>query len=133
MSKPFIKRLSDLLFGGPVREAPPAAPSKPLPEILFVPVIFANGRDDDTEGVKAFLEHRPVMLAGRLIAPENNTARLEGLNLRFSCGQLVLMLDRCVVQVVGFPMGRTVMINVPPNCKRCIDRCEMNMNVPVQP
>ncbi|MBV2183770.1 MAG: hypothetical protein KUL88_04410 [Rhizobium sp.] len=133
MSSFFLKRLADLLLGGPARPAPPAAAPKPLPEILFVPVIFANGRDDDMEGVKAFLEHRPVMLAGRLIAPENNTARLEGLHLRFSCGQLVLMHDRCVVQVVGFPMGRTIMVHVPPQSQRSIYRCEMTMNAPVQP
>lgn len=88
--KRILRHLGDFLFGGP-RPRPPEKPQKPLPEILFIPVIFANGRDDDTEGVKAFLEHRPVMLAGRLIAPENNKARIEGLSLRFSCGQLVLM------------------------------------------
>ena len=130
--KTIFKRLGLFIFGGPTRPAPPS-PQKPLPEILFIPVIFANGRDDDTEGVKAFLEHRPVMLAGRIIGPENNTARLEGLNLRFSCGALVLMLDRCVVQVVGFPMGRTIMVEVPPQTQRCILRCEMAMNAPVQP
>lgn len=129
--KRLVRRLGDFLFGGAPR--PPEEPQKPLPEILFIPVIFANGRDDDTEGVKAFLEHRPVMLAGRVIAPENNTAQLEGLNLRFSCGSLVLMLDRCVVQVVGFPMGRAIMVKVPPQTQRYILRCEMNMNAPVQP
>lgn len=133
MSRPFIKRLSDLLFGGPVRATPPAAPSKPLPEILFVPVIFANGRDDDSEGVKAFLEHRPVMLAGRLIGPQSNTAQVEGLNLRFSSGRLVLCVNGHVVQSMGFFSGSGLIINVPPDSKRCIRRCEMYMNVPVQP
>ncbi len=42
----------------------------PAREIIlppFHPIIFANGRDDDTEGLKAFIEARPVIHAGRLI------------------------------------------------------------------
>lgn len=133
MSKPFIKRLSDLLFGGPVPTTPPAAPQKPLPEILFVPVIFANGRDDDSEGLKAFMEHRPVMLDGRLIPPLDNAARIEGLSLLLSHGRIVCRRNGHVTFVRGFHFGTALFVDVPEGSARRIQRCDMGLNAPVQP
>lgn len=48
------------IFSGAVSEAAKQDRPKPLPE--FLPVIFANGEDDDTEGLVAFLEGRAVIL-----------------------------------------------------------------------
>lgn len=133
MSKPFMKRLSNLLFGGPVPTTPPAAPSKPLPEILFVPVIYANGRDDDSEGLKAFLEHRPVIFDGRLIGPEHNEARLDVKALRLRYSHVVFFKGSVVIYVLGYPLCRTLEIHSPESSKRFF-RCEdMTLNAPVQP
>lgn len=70
----------------------------------FHPIIFANGRDDDTEGLKAFIEARPVIHAGRLIIEGN--CILSGLTLRL----------RCNAMVVNLPSGKQLMIggNCPP-------------------
>lgn len=133
MKKPLMRRLADLLLGGPARPAPPAAAPKPLPEILFIPVIFANGRDDDSEGLKAFLEHRPVMLDGRLICPQDNDARIEGLILVLRHGRVVCRVNGRVVQVLGFSMGSVMFIDVPEGSARRIERCDMAVNVQVQP
>lgn len=48
------------IFSGTVSDAAKQDCPKPLPE--FLPVIFANGEDDDTDGLVAFLEGRAVIL-----------------------------------------------------------------------
>ncbi|MFN7010068.1 MAG: hypothetical protein ACK4PN_08545 [Allorhizobium sp.] len=112
--------------------AEPAAP-RPLPEILFTPVIFANGRDDGSEGVKAFFEHRPVVLDGRLIPTDDMAAKLTGLTLRFRHGRIVFRVCGRIREVVGFDDGTSLIVDVPANSTRFIDHCKMQMNVRVQP
>lgn len=133
MKKPLLLRLVEgLRRRATPAAAAPAAP-KPLPEILFTPVIFANGRDDDSEGVKAFFEHRPVVLDGRLIPADDMAAKLTGLTLRFCHGRIVFRVCGRIREVAGFADGTPLIVDVPANSSRSIERGEMNMNVRVQP
>jgi len=47
---------------------PIKAPQRDLSEI-FVPVLFANGEDDDLLGLVAAFEHKPVMYDGKVYQP----------------------------------------------------------------
>ena len=40
--------------------------------LLFVPVIFANGEDDDVPGLVAAIEHKPVQFDERIYAPDED-------------------------------------------------------------
>ncbi|WP_407815701.1 hypothetical protein, partial [Staphylococcus aureus] len=84
--KSLLSRLANLLLGGPARH-----PQKALPEILFYPVIFANGRDDDAEGLKAFFENRPYILGGDLYLPTAGPRRLVNLHLTLSKTAIVFI------------------------------------------
>lgn len=133
--KRLISRLGDFLFGGPAPSPQRPAP-KPLPEILFTPVIFANGRDDDADGFKAFLENRPVILRGTLIPPDvkgGKACTLRGLNLRFSCGSIELVAGGDVVQRIGFSGGRNLVVFVDPDIPRCVVGGCYRFNAEVEP
>ncbi len=133
MKKPLLLRLVEgLRRRATPAAAEPAAP-KPLPEILFTPVIFANGRDDDSEGGKAFFEHRPVVLDGRLIPSDDMAAKLTGLTLSFRHGLIVFRVCGRIREVAGFADGTTLIVDVPANSTRSIRGGELNMNVRVQP
>lgn len=90
---------------------------RPLPEILFYPVIFANGRDDDTEGVKAFYENKPVMMDGRLI-PAGKPCVLRGHEFRFFVSGFWFTSNGRMLDYKGF---------VEPG--RPIARCEVSHGV----
>jgi hypothetical protein len=55
-------RIADFIFGGPVRQ-------KPLPAVLSLPIIFANGRDLDDMGLQAYCRNEPVSFRGETIIP----------------------------------------------------------------
>lgn len=97
----------------------------------FHPIIFANGRDDDTDGIKAFIEARPVIYAGRLIGKGN--AHLKGLELQLRCnGLLVHMPDGTRIVIGGFHSPLEV-VHVRHGWKRHISASELYWNQRVRP
>lgn len=97
----------------------------------FHPIIFANGRDDDTDGIKAFLEGRPVMHAGKLI--ESGDHKLRGLELQLRCnGFLVQLPDGAAIVVGGFSPPVEVVI-VRHRWQRHIVASDMYWNQRVRP
>lgn len=70
-----------------------------LPE--FVPVIFANGKDDDSYGVAAWLKQdQRVQFDGRIYAPGEHIV-ISGRSMRFERGVKVEASDGEVVLWVG--------------------------------
>lgn len=116
--KRLISRIADLVMGGPLPK-----PSKPLPEILFYPVIFANGRDDDTEGLKAFYENRPYILRGETFMPSDQPRRLIGLDFTLSCHGIAFIKDGRVVAGFGCSHGTILSISVSHGLSRSTNYC----------
>lgn len=134
MSERFLKRFVDFLMSGPVPEAEPRQIVLPP----FHPVIFANRRDDDTEGLKAFWENRPVIYAGEEIKPDQ-ARTLVGLDLRLSCVAMFIHKGERLVEIAGYPMfadrpgcGGTVHVHIDHDVKRRLGRCSMTFNCPVE-
>ena len=130
-----LKWFVDLLMGGPAAEPHP----KEIVLPPFHPIIFANGRDDDTEGMKAFWENRPVIYAGEEIKPDQ-ARELVGLNLRFSCTAIYVHKGERLVEIAGYPMlvgrpgcGNAVHVHIDHDVKRRIGRCSLTFNCPVEP
>jgi hypothetical protein len=126
MKKP-LKKLVDFLMGGEV----PERPRKPLPEVLFLPVLFANGRDDDGEAVRAFLENRPFIFQGQVIAPGVVPSSLQGLVLTFSAHGIDIDGEHGK-GMVGFPGGKRLKV-APRGPLRQLRHCTMGFGAPVQP
>lgn len=129
-----LKRFVDFLMGGPV---PGAKPSQiVLPP--FHPVIFANGRDDVTEGLKAFWENRPVIFAGEEIKPGQDRD-LIGLELRLHCTAVLAVHGDRVVNAIGWripPLGvapREIRVSTDHGVKRRLLHCGLTFNCPVEP
>ncbi|MFK0330886.1 hypothetical protein ACIQUB_07160 [Rhizobium sp. NPDC090275] len=118
--------LADLILGG-------APPKKPLPEIFFCPVIFANGRDDDTEGLRAFFENRPVMCRGEMVPHGHVNLRVD--DLRLSVSSIWLRSGEQIVGVLGSPApGRPIAtVDVGHGFFRTIEGRSIGVNCPVQP
>lgn len=91
-----LKRVLDLLMGGPVRAA-----RKPLPEFLTLPVLFANGRDDDGPALKAFWENQPFMFRGRVYRPSQSPKVLPLERVCLSAHSVVVRRGGRVVDVLG--------------------------------
>jgi len=104
----------------------------------FHPIIFANGRDDDGPGIKAFYEGRPVICQGREIGPGDNV--LEGLRLSVSCALIEFRRDGAVVEVIGYPgrgraagRGGILVIDVQPGTRRLMSHCTLLFGLRVEP
>lgn len=127
----FKRRFLDFLMGGQV----PTAPQKPLPEILTVPRIFANGRDDDSEGVKAFFAGKPYVF-GDVLSPAGTDFRLlTGCSLRFSATTLGFRHQGRIVEVygVGDLVRDVLIIDVMGPGLRRISGCYLSLGCEVQP
>ncbi len=123
-----LNALGNLILGGPARK-----PKKPLPEILFCPVIFANGRDDDTEGLKAFFENRTVVYAGRYVPAGNHELVCEDVRIR--CSSFWLRAGSDLVGIIGIPQpGAPIeVVDVSHGAHRILTCKNMHINAPVQP
>lgn len=88
-----------MLSGGRVK-----APAKPLPEILYMPVLFANGRDDDGPALKAFWENQPFMFQGRVYEPSLTPKVLPLERVCFSAHSVVIRRMGKTDDVIG--LGR---------------------------
>jgi len=104
----------------------------------FHPIIFANGRDDDGPGIKAFFEGRPVICHGREIGPGDNV--LDGLRLSLSCALIEFRRDGTVVEVIGYPgrarasgRGGVLVIDVQPGARRLMSHCTLLFGLRVEP
>lgn len=118
-------------MGGPA----PAAASKPLPEILYVPTIFANGRDDDSEGIKAFFSGQAYVLGG-VIRPAGTDARvLAGCHLRFSATTLAFRHQGRVVELhgIGDLRDNALIFDVMERGLRRLSGCRIRLGCEVQP
>lgn len=137
MIKSLFTSIADIILGGSKSAAQPAQSkpelSKPLPEILFYPVLFANGRDDDSEALKAFYENRPYVFQGKLFEPTRDERVLEGLQLRISADAVVFIKDGRVKDYVGDTRGKTLTVSVSHGLHRCVARCSICMSAKVQP
>jgi len=132
--KLMLRKLADLFLGGAVQVAPPAAPAREIQLPPFHPIIFANGRDDDTEGLKAFFEGRPVILFGRVIG--EGDAVLDDLELRSHATRFFMLNSKGHLEgVLGFPFssGQAIKIDMRHNWQRTLRRCSLSFNCPVQP
>lgn len=120
--------LANLLFGGLV-----CKPEKPLPEILTMPVIFGNGRDDDTEGLRAYIENRPVIWQGSIVQPGDCELHIR--TLRLSVCAIWLVADGKTVGVVGFILpDRPIMTcSVAHGCRRAFYGELVKFNCEVEP
>jgi hypothetical protein len=130
-----LKRFVDFLMGGSVPEAKPREIVLPP----FHPIIFANGRDDDTDGIKAFWENRPVIYAGEEIKPDQGR-ELVGLRLRFSCTAIFIHKGERLVEIAGYPTlvgqpgcGHVAHVHIDHDVKRRLNHCGMTFNCPVEP
>lgn len=126
--KRLLSRIADLVMGGPVSQ-----PAKPLPEILFYPIIFANGRDDDSEGLKAFYENRPYILRGKLYQPSTSPRRLVGLNIALSCDGIAFIREGRVCAGFGRSDGKLLSVSVSHGVLRSLDFCNFTLGIPVKP
>ncbi|MEY9718809.1 hypothetical protein [Sinorhizobium fredii] len=129
-----LKWFVDFLMGGPAPE--PQGKEIVLP--AFHPIIFANGRDDDTDGIKAFWENRPVIYAGEEIKP-GQSRQLVGLHLNFSCTAIFIHKGERLVEIAGYPMlvGRSgcsdaVHVHIDHDVKRRLGGCSLTFNCPVE-
>ncbi|ASY69364.1 hypothetical protein [Sinorhizobium fredii] len=129
-----LKRVVDFLMGGPVPEPKPREIVLPP----FHPIIFANGRDDDTEGLKAFWENRAVIYAGEEIKP-GQSRELVGLELRLHCTAILAVHGDRVVDGLGWripPQGvtpREIRVSTDHGVKRVLKGCGLTFNCPVMP
>lgn len=126
--KSLLSRIADILLGGPARR-----PQKPLPEILFYPVIFANGRDDDAEGLKAFFENRPYIFGGNLYGPTDGPRRLVNLHLTLSKNSIVFIKDGRVHFIYGCPSGDALTVSISHGLDRHVHSCRVTLGAKVQP
>lgn len=97
----------------------------------FHPIIFANGRDDDTDGIKAFLEGRPVMHAGKTIG--NGDCHLSGLELQLRCNGLLVHLPDGGHAVIGGFRPPIEVVHVRHRWARRITASELYWNQRVRP
>lgn len=132
-----LKRFVDFLMGGPAPAAEPPRKEIVLPP--FHPIIFANGRDDDTEGLRAFWENRPVIYAGEEIKPDQGR-ELVGLRLRLSCAAVFITKDQRLVEIFGYPTlagrhgcGDAAHVHIDHDVKRRLNHCGLTFNCPVEP
>lgn len=126
--KSLLSRFANLLLGGQARR-----PQKPLPEILFYPVIFANGRDDDSEGLKAFYENRPYIFRGKVYEPSCEPRRLVGLDFSLSCDGVVFINNGRVCGGFGACCGKVLSISVSHGLTRSIEYGKVTLSIPVKP
>jgi hypothetical protein len=123
--------IANLLLGGPK----PPEKKKPLPEILFLPVIFANGRDDDTEGLKAFFENRPVMFRGEILTPGPHT--IFGVDVAVSCLVIEMTIDGRVMERHGIPCPvpdrHKLVVDVSHGVARRLGHARILVGLQVQP
>ena len=126
--KSLLSRIADVLLGGPSRQA-----QKPLPEILFYPVIFANGRDDDAEGLKAFFENRPYIFGSNLYGPTAGPRRLANLHLTISKKSIVFIKDGRVHFIYGCPSGDALTVSISHGFDRHVNSCRITLGAKVQP
>lgn len=94
-----------------------AKTERKLPE--FLPVIFANGEDDDTDGVISFLEGRAVLLPCGERLESGRPAILANKILRLRYQIAVVVGDNVHVRVFGSPVldGRIPTRIARPNIK----------------
>lgn len=120
-----LNAIGNIILGGP-------RPKKPLPEVLFYPVIFANGRDDDTEGVKAFYENRPVILKGEVIRPGPRT--ISNMELSLSVSAIWFSDHGRMFHMQGFiaPGFPIVQVEVGHGVQRTIAHCTVGFGLKVQ-
>lgn len=57
--------------------------------LLLIPVLFANGVDDDLPALRAIVGNRHIMFDGKIYAP-NEKVTVTGRTLSFSCGAIVV-------------------------------------------
>ncbi|QCM10072.1 hypothetical protein CFBP6625_06705 [Agrobacterium tumefaciens] len=126
--KNLLTRIADLILGGPSRRS-----QKPLPEILFHPVIFANGSDDDAEGLKAFFENRPYIFGGDLYGPTAGPRRLVNLNLTLSKTAIVFIKDGRVHFIYGCPSGDALTVSISHGFDRHVNSCRITLGAKVEP
>lgn len=133
MMEHLLKRVARLFLGAaPVVDAAHSEPAKkPLPDILFYPVLFANGRDDDSDALKAFFENRPYIFQGKLFEPTRDERVLEGLNLRISADAVVFIKDGRVKDYFGDTRGKALTASVSHGLNRCITRCSIQLSAKV--
>lgn len=73
---------------------------KTMPE--WVPVIFANGADDDLPGFVAMFENRKVQLGDKIYKPDEAMI-LHDLRLRLSRQLKVVLLEGTITFIAGRP------------------------------
>lgn len=125
-----FRRMADFFLGGPVSQ--PQSRQREIVLPPFHPIIFANGRDDDTEGLKAFIEGRPVMLFGRQV--QAGDAVLEDVTLRLRCLRLEVFDGAGKLrETLGFPFGPAVRVVKDNDWHRMLRRCTLEFGCPVEP
>lgn len=124
----FAKALARVYLGGA-----PYRPQKRLPEILFYPVIFANGRDDDSEGLKAFYENRPYIFRGKVYQPTTDPRTLDGIELRLSHGAIGFLENGRLAATIGYPCLNMLAIDMSHGLARCVSHSRVHLNSKVLP
>ncbi|MDI7862562.1 hypothetical protein MRS76_11375 [Rhizobiaceae bacterium n13] len=110
---------------------------RPLPE--FMPVIFANGRDDDGPGLKAFWEGKAVLLDDTVI-PAGAPWQLRELQLACHAWSIAFTKDGRIVDTVGFlPTNMrqlqhgVLYCEVSTPVERGLFSCSLQMGLRVEP
>lgn len=112
---------------------------KPRRELktMFLPVIFANGEDDDTPGFIAAMKEEPVQFDEKIYEP-GERIDIVCRQIRFRCGTLhIEHIEQGrvvgVFKLGGWP-GRTVRAQAPARAGNSVriflDRCHITMGEP---
>lgn len=111
--------------------------AKPRPardlKAAFVPVIFANGEDDDLPGLEAAVTGGPVQFDEKIYRT-GDRLEIRGRTMAFSCGGLVLRDAASSIRMPPVDFGgRRVEIVTKPGIFVLIERCTLRFNAPVRP
>lgn len=90
----------------------PAKIRRHITELSTVPVLFANGRDDDLPGFIAACRNERFSFDGRIYEPGEDFT-LSGATQSFSCGRITINLNGYIVHIpnIGMPSpGRCIYI-----------------------
>lgn len=112
----------------------PKATPKPKRDLaqIFVPVIFANGVDDDLPGLAAAVKNEAVQFDGTIFAP-GEALEIHRRTLVFSTNGLYFIGAHDALDPARVPPGWTVLREADPSRPIRIDSCTLLFGLKVRP